>query len=134
ATLYEFWCFIQLASVVRQLCGATKTSLVATDASGMRFDLRRGHQTVVSGSLTRLGRRIDLSLYFNREFPPGAYGDRSWTRSMRPDSSLRLSSADDREAESIWVHFDAKYRIDSWNEIFVDAASEDDGMDTLARP
>lgn len=123
ATLYEYWCFLQLASVVRTICNATHDSLVTVRPEGTRFDLRRGSSAVVSGSLVNLGRRIDLALYFNREFSTGPGGDQSWTRSMRPDCSLRIGSSDDAVYDPVWIHFDAKYRVDQLDQIFSDEAS-----------
>jgi len=130
ATLYEYWCFMQLAALVRGICGSVEASLITIDRTGTKLDLRRGRQSVLSGSVTRLGRRIDAALFFNREFATGAGGDHSWTRAMRPDCSLQLTSPDDLDSETVWVHFDAKYRIDRVDQIFTDAlevSAEDEG-------
>lgn len=125
ATLYEYWCFLQLATLVTELCGGkVESSLVVMDSRGASLGLRRGRESVVSGSILRLGRRLDLALHFNREFAMGAGGDQSWTRAMRPDCSLRISSSDDVEDDAVWVHFDAKYKIEQADQIFVDVRGD----------
>ena len=43
---------------------------------------------------------------------------------MRPDCSLRISSPDDVEDDSVWVHFDAKYKIEQADQIFVDVRGD----------
>ena len=134
AALYEYWCFLQLASLVTELCGGkSERSLVAVDTDGARLDLRRGRESVVSGSIVRLGRTIDLALYFNRAFSIGPSGDQSWTRAMRPDCSLRIASADDEEDESVWIHFDAKYKIETSDQIFTDILGEPAGASQVER-
>ena len=106
---------------------------MALDSGGARLDLRRGRESVVSGSIVRLGRRIDLELYFNHEFSMGAGGDQSWTRAMRPDCSLRITSADDAAEDSVWVHFDAKYKIERAEQIFTDTTSGSESDDPTER-
>lgn len=127
ATLYEYWCFLQLAKLIAKLAGKASSSLVVMDKTGTRLDLRRGREAVVDGSVVRLGRQINLRLFFNRSFRGGSGSDQSWSRSMRPDCSLHLLSAGDADDDGVWVHFDAKYRIDRLEQIFADADDTDDG-------
>jgi len=67
------------------------------------------------------GRSLEVSVYYNRSFRTGGDGrnDGSWSRPMRPDASVllrpitdRFRVADDRDLD-IWLHFDAKYRLES---------------------
>lgn len=118
ATLYEYWCFLQLAGVVKGLCASfNERSLVRDNAGELGLGLQRGSETVVDGVLERLGRPLRLELSFNRTFGFGPGG--SWTRPMRPDCSLRLSPLEPGAAyESTWLHFDAKYRVDQLVQIF----------------
>jgi hypothetical protein len=129
ATLYEYWCFLQLLGVVKGLCASfNERSLVRENAGELGLGLERGSVTVVDGELERLGRPVRLELYFNRTFGvPGG----SWTRPMRPDCSLRLSPLEAGGAyESTWLHFDAKYRVDQLVQIFGSEADAGDDAST----
>ena len=123
AALYEFWAFLQLAEVLSGICGESfdMAQLVELQPGGLNVGLRRGKATVLSGTVSRLGRRIKLDLWFNRTFPSSGPTTESWTRTMRPDCSLRLrveDSAKPGSANDVWLHFDAKYRIDTLRGIF----------------
>jgi hypothetical protein len=134
ATLYEFWVFLQLAATVAKICQRSfdLSALVDVSQDHLAVGLRRGRQTVVSGSVARLGRTLHVELWFNRSFGVRGTGAPSWTRPMRPDCSLRISidretSAPFREGEEVWLHFDAKYRVEDLGELFGDRGRTDDG-------
>jgi len=132
ATLYEYWSYMELAQIVSSLCGSPLdlSSLVETSKSGFELVLRRGAGHAVHGTTTRLGRQLDLELWFNRTF--SAVGKRdAWTRGMRPDCSLRISeAAGEHNAKEVWLHFDAKYRVDGIRKLFgpdaTDLSQEDE--------
>ncbi len=133
ATLYEFWVFLQLAGTVAKICQRSfdLSGLVEVNPDHLGVGLRRGRQTVVSGSVARLGRTLHAELWFNRSFGARGTGAPSWTRPMRPDCSLRISidretSAPFKEGEEVWLHFDAKYRVEDLGELFGDEARADD--------
>jgi predicted component of viral defense system (DUF524 family) len=115
ATLYEFWVFLQLARIVSDLVRGSfdPTELISVDPSGLRLALKQGNGIRVCGYVTINDRRIDLELWFNRTF--GKSG--SWTRPLRPDVSLRISVQGDPVFAETWLHFDAKYRIESLLEV-----------------
>jgi predicted component of viral defense system (DUF524 family) len=113
ATLYEFWAFIELVRIIRSVCDQLdEKPLVRAARDSMNVGLTRGRASVVQGRAVRLGRKILVRLYFNRQFIGPSQA--SWTMSMRPDCSLQLLSGDFRTRgfESVWLHFDAKYRAD----------------------
>ena len=118
ASLYEYWVFFKLAEIVSSVCNAPLDleSLVEVSEEGLAIDIRRGKDRVLVGDVERLGRRLRIELWFNRTFAFGPRDGQSWTRQMRPDYSLRIHAVDEaqlkREADDIWLHFDAKYRID----------------------
>ncbi|WAS54236.1 restriction endonuclease-like protein [Burkholderia ambifaria] len=122
ATLYEYWAFIQLSQVVADLVGQAFDlgPLVQARPDGLTVGIRTGVETVLSGEVARLDRRMRIELCFNRTYRRGTAGIASWTRPMRPDYSLLISPADDEPAsfEPIALHFDAKYRVDFVREIF----------------
>lgn len=130
AALYEFWAFLQLAEVLSRICGESfdMAQLVELQSGGLNVGLRRGKATVLSGTVSRHGRRIKLDLWFNKTFRNGGPATESWTRTMRPDCSLRLHVEDSAKADpenDVWVHFDAKYRIDTLRGIFNHSSADE---------
>jgi uncharacterized protein len=120
ASLYEFWTFLQVVRAAKRLCTAfDEAELVRLTQEGADVTLERGKEARLSGSTERLGRMIYLEVAFNRTFSPSSEGSGSWTRPMRPDCSIHLHTGGDThdDFESIWIHFDAKYRIDRLVEI-----------------
>lgn len=114
AALYEYWVFIQLATLCAELCGSSAdlSRIVDITGGGLSVVLRRGTAQVVTGSLISNGRVVSLELWYNRHFGSGSSG--SWTRPMRPDCSVRLEAEPgiDGGPREMWVHFDAKYRAE----------------------
>ncbi len=118
ATLYEYWAYLQLAKSVGRVCGADLSALAMERSNdGMSIGFPRGKRSRLTWIVLARGRNLIADLYFNREFLVSASPDSSWTRAMRPDCSLRLRPdglggdivADDL---AVWLHFDAKYRLE----------------------
>lgn len=130
ATLYEYWCFLQLRRILERLCGGgfDPAPLFEITDSGLSLVLKRKQECVLQGSLSRQGRRVDVQLWFNRHF---AKRDESWSRAMRPDCSVRI--AVDRhfssQSSDFWLHFDAKYRVEHLTQIFADDVDNLDEAD-----
>jgi predicted component of viral defense system (DUF524 family) len=120
ATLYEYWAFFQLARAVADLCNEPFRlgDLVEEADDGLTLALRRGRQRVLSGRVERLGRHLRVELWFNRRFSVGSSGG-SWSRPMQPDCSLCVTMEDEipEHPEPVWLHFDAKYRVEDVLEI-----------------
>ena len=122
ATLYEFWSFVQLAQVLANLCDTPLDlkELLRPTADGLNILLTRGRETHLTGVVSRLDRRMQIELWFNRSFPGRGSAPSSWSRRMRPDCSILIrpmgSAADD--FRSVWIHFDAKYRADELVDVF----------------
>ena len=85
----------------------------------MTLTLRSGSNAVLDGRLERRGRQLQLRLYYHRSFSRDGSADGSWTVRMRPDCSLSIApaSAEPYPFEPVWLHFDAKYRIDALGEL-----------------
>jgi predicted component of viral defense system (DUF524 family) len=116
AALYEFWVFLQLAAVFSQLCDMPLDleQLIEMDADGLGISLRRGASSRLRGSVHRLGRTFHLELWFNKTFGTRAGPESgAWTRPMRPDASLFIDADNAPTFDPIWLHFDAKYRIEA---------------------
>ena len=125
ARLYEYWVYLQLGQIVARLCNRSFDigHMIEPSEDGLVLRLRTGERRVLSGTVERLGRTIRLELWFNRSFGPSgsreSARDGSWTRRMRPDCSLMASLTPEAgQLEPIWVHFDAKYRIDTILDVF----------------
>jgi predicted component of viral defense system (DUF524 family) len=120
AALYEFWVFYQVAQVIADLTGVQwdASSLLETRPDGLGIRLRRGQRQALTATVLRLGRPLLLRLYFNRTFSKIAGS--SWTRPMRPDLSLWIGPEKGSGAsfEPVWIHFDAKYRVESISTLF----------------
>ncbi|MBY6278264.1 DUF2357 domain-containing protein, partial [Symbiobacterium thermophilum] len=121
ATLYEYWVFLQLVKVMERLCGKEfhLSQLVEVRPDGMGVALRRGRARAIKGTVQRLGRTLQVELWFNRSFGHRTGNQGSWTRPMRPDYSIRIKpDMTYGEPDEVWIHFDAKYRVESVTELF----------------
>lgn len=131
ATLYEHWAFLQLAQSVGRVCGAdisVSALQLSTDEMSMAF--RRGAASRLEWTTTARGRTMLVELFFNREFLASALPDASWSRAMRPDCSIRVRPDDSMGEVSaddlmIWLHFDAKYRVEFADEQFSPPSADD---------
>ncbi|CAN5644006.1 hypothetical protein BH11ACT6_BH11ACT6_16330 [soil metagenome] len=120
ATLYEFWCFLAVVDSLGRVCGEDRTARAFTVArDGISMTMRSGLASKLSWSVRRGGRALHVEVFFNRTF--GGADDRrgSWSQAMRPDCSVRIrpegstpSRVSMQELE-VWLHFDAKYRVDN---------------------
>lgn len=129
ATLYEYWVFLELVRIVDELpyFDLDRASLFEVSADQLRLRLRQGRQAVVRGSGRHRGHRLDLELWFNRSFRAGT---ESWTETVRPDCSIKLTRIRGGVPKDVtWLHFDAKYRIDRYVEVFREP--QPDGLDEL---
>lgn len=119
ANLYEYWVFLQLATIVSQETGGSLRldQLIKARTDGLVLGLKQGKASALLGHLERHGTRMRIELSFNRSFESSVSGG-SWTRTMKPDCSLVISpTIDDPLVESVSLHFDAKYRVDSVEEV-----------------
>ena len=146
ATLYEYWAFLQLAKSIGRVCGADLSALVMERSNdGMSLGFPRGRRSRLTWALVGRGRNLTADLYFNREFLVSSRPDSSWTHAMRPDCWLRLRpdglaggiAADEL---AMWLHFDAKYRVEFVDEQFAPPdeldgtrAAEAEAVERLAR-
>lgn len=130
ATLYEYWAFLQLLRVVQAITpDLDTTQLLAETKDGLTLSLKQGSERRFHGTASRLGRTIDLDLYYNRGFNPtlGNIEGGSWSLPMRPDCSLRLQARSDGPGIApVWLHFDAKYKLSDFG-LLKDVSGIDEG-------
>jgi len=120
ATLYEFWCFLAVVNSLGRVCGHDQTARAFTVAAdGTSMTMRSGRASKLSWSVTRGGRPLRVDVFFNRTFAGRDDRRGSWSQAMRPDCSVRIrpegstpTRVPAQELE-IWLHFDAKYRVDN---------------------
>ena len=122
AALYEYWVYLQFAGLLAELTDQPLDlrTLVEKSSRGLSLTLRRGRHQVLRGTVTRLGRRMRVELWYNRTFARGWGEAESWSRQMKPDLSLLIApdGQDTAWFEPVWLHFDAKYRIELVEDLF----------------
>ncbi|MFZ4539471.1 DUF2357 domain-containing protein [Propionivibrio sp.] len=129
ATLYEYWVFFKLLDIVSSVFSLEKPTaqeLIEVTADGFGLKLKSGEQLAFDGVTFGGARPLRVRFSYNRSFSYNVAPDLtgSWTQRMRPDYSLSLwpatFSEEEAEAQEIMahVHFDAKYRIDSVEQLF----------------
>ncbi|MBV6272158.1 DUF2357 domain-containing protein [Alcaligenaceae bacterium CGII-47] len=129
ATLYEYWVFFKLLSIVSSYFDWTtplvETLMEQTD-DGFGIKLKSGKHLAFDATRVIGGRSLSVQFSYNRPFGKDSQRDvaGSWTEGMRPDYTLSLWPSELRAGEAerqdmmVHVHFDAKYRIDDLQEIF----------------
>jgi hypothetical protein len=119
ATLYEYWTFVRLAQAAARACGkpGMEGQLFEASSHGMSLVLRANASTRLKFSTEVGDEPVLVDLFFNREFRRD-----SWTRPMRPDASLVVRKVGQPE---VWLHFDAKYRVD-WSSPFQTGAIDEE--------
>jgi predicted component of viral defense system (DUF524 family) len=129
ATLYEYWAYFRLLSVVKEVFKIEPKSLEAIlqpTHDGFGLQLRQGKYLAIQGIFQTDTRRLCVEFSYNRTFtgdspyPTGG----SWTRNLRPDYTLTIwpLGLDQKQAEQeesiVHLHFDAKYKVEQIGEIF----------------
>ena len=134
ATLYEYWCYFllldALSSVVTFPIPPIQT-LTDQSNEGLHLRLKAGKALNLIGHHQGSDTQWFVRYSYNRTYsgvspsPQGSYPHPgSWTRSMRPDFSISLWPEELSEYEAelseriVHIHFDAKYRIDSYLGLF----------------
>jgi hypothetical protein len=134
ATLYEYWCFLQLADALGSACGESRVvEALAETSDGLSLSFKQGQNSAVRWRAKAAGRELDVQLFFNRTFLLSARptAESSWSRGMRPDASIRvrplshLPHLTDQGDLDLWLHFDAKYRLDAAGDQFTREAEGD---------
>lgn len=167
ATLYEFWLYFELLTLLSEDVGcehlATDHSIeddsllpfiAELDGRGLKVNLKQGRASYTSFRYSSQdGVTNRLNLYYNRAFQQrSVLKSGSYSRPLRPDYSLvilpefiasrhKSPYAAEAEAESLgqitYLHFDAKYRVETMTDIFgkdsVDDAEEERKEEKVTR-
>lgn len=144
ATLYEYWVFFRLLDVLSAeftFDSNLADKLFEVTQNGLSMKLRSGESLSFFGGVGVGVARINLRFDYNRMFDSKSdvrlAG--SWTERMQPDYTLSLwlgeGIGEDVAAERgalIHVHFDAKYKVSSIEELF-DSESQIPGSSASER-
>ncbi len=140
AKLYEFWLCFKLEEAVGQIFRMDKTpELIKPTENGLELTLEAGKSLDWKGQYLRNNTpRLNMRFSFNRTFsgqgssPRAEHGSHTnyglgkegaWTAQMRPDYTITLwpinmqEEIAEKEEQIVHLHFDAKYRVQSVNNI-----------------
>ena len=144
AQLYEYWVFFKLLSIVSEefkLDPKSVRDLLVAGENGVDLSLKKGTMKIVQGvsSADEGMRQLMVEFTYNRSFKKGSE-DGSWSVSMIPDYTLTLwpvETGNERSAADkdllVHVHFDAKYRISEYTQIFEQLDEKDKEVKTYPR-
>lgn len=152
ATLYEYWIFLKLHSLLDSLKGVTRSGgLPSPEEDPEAFLQSRGEELIINlkrskRSCARFNYRdetgdriaLNLNLYYERVFAvtDSAASADSYSRRFKPDytlavfpASFKNEAAASQEGQIAFVHFDAKYRAQSISDLFGDIGEPDEVID-----
>jgi predicted component of viral defense system (DUF524 family) len=129
AVLYEYWLFFKFIEVVAEVFNIqhpAPESLIDETLDGFGLKLKQGRHIAIKDICTLYSRRLNIQFSYNRTYS----GDQpypkpgSWSKNMRPDYTLTIwpygINEDQAEHEEliVHIHFDAKYKIDKFQDVF----------------
>ena len=118
--LYEMWCYLEVLKCLEQIVGqGDYKDLYKVNESKFALNLVGGEESRVDWQHSLHGRKVQISLWYNRSFNSTLKdGAQSWSKEYKPDISLQVRpigeviTHDDQSALDVWVHFDAKYKLE----------------------
>ncbi|MRX07018.1 DUF2357 domain-containing protein [Pseudoduganella sp. FT25W] len=135
AKLYEYWAFFKLFKIFSEKFPQSPlalSTLIEKTKDKLGLKLKAGRNLSFFGKAhvgsVQINARFDYNRTFKRNFSVADAG--SWTEQMRPDYTISfwLGSYEEKEAEALGkishIHFDAKYRIETLQQIFGDVDSD----------
>lgn len=137
AVLYEYWLFFKLIEIVTDvfnLKSPDPEALLEETSDGFGLKLKQGEYLPIKGVSEIGSRKLYVQLSYNRtykgdqEYPKAG----SWSRNLRPDYTLTIwpHGIDEDQAEKeeliVHIHFDAKYKVEKFREIFSDEVQLDE--------
>ena len=120
AELYEMWCYLEVLKCLEQIVGRGDYSkLFKVNNSKFALNLIEGEESRVDWLHTLHGRKVQISLWYNRTFSSILRdGAQSWSKDYKPDISMHVRpvgeviNEENRSSLDVWVHFDAKYKLE----------------------
>ena len=113
--LYEYWCYFELVDIIKDLCDSTIdfNDIFSFSSDKMTISLREG--IVKKFYMNINDKNIRMDLLYNKTFSKSKYNDyNSYSVNLRPDYSLIIYIGNERYI----IHFDAKYKLNIYDESF----------------
>lgn len=140
ATLYEYWLFFKLLEILEDLFQIKPNSvdeLIEQTNNGLELRLKQGQTKVIDGVYETRNRKLHIEFCYNKTFSSTDNYPKSgsWTKNMRPDYTLSVwpEGISHQEAEQqeviVHIHFDAKYRIDNYDSLFLEVDPDEEKTD-----
>ncbi len=140
ANLYEMWCFLEVMNCLDKILGiADQGELFRVNDKKFQLNLIAGEESRVEWQGVCFGREVRVGLWYNKKFQNSLFGKTgSWTNEYKPDISLQVSlKKPPGELEDfysdVWVHFDAKYKLEVIGESTESEAEEQAKKDDLSK-
>ncbi len=115
ATLYEIWCFIQVAKVVKELTGTEPEQHSRTEMSGLfTYRLGKGERSkiIFKKDDVTLAELVYNPRHSDKDDVKGIGELESRTVPQKPDIVLQLTKDDLQKGMKLTYLFDAKYRLE----------------------
>ena len=115
ATLYEIWCFIQVAKVVKELTGTEPEQHSRTEMSGLfTYRLGKGERSkiIFKKDDVTLAELVYNPRHSDKDDVKGIDELESRTVPQKPDIVLQLTKDDLQKGMKLTYLFDAKYRLE----------------------
>lgn len=122
ATLYEYWTFLKLGSILRKYCISGEQNIVQISNDGLFLNLQRDKVAQQKFTLPETGEQIILQY----QYTTGRHGP---TVTQKPDSMLSIEK---QGKDFLFQYiFDAKYRISVGENMIL--GPKDDDINTMHR-
>jgi len=120
AALYEMWCYLEVLRCLEQILGrGNYQKLFKVNDKKFALNLVAGEESRVEWDHSHQGRNVHISLWYNKTFTSLVNdGAQSWSKDYKPDISMHVRPVgevindEDRSSLDVWVHFDAKYKLE----------------------
>lgn len=113
ATLYEYWCFIKLSSLLKRRYKLVSQNVIKVDKTGVSLRLIKGNKSRIK-YINPINNEVFELVYNPTYYREENRINRSETVGQKPDNVLRITKKSfDNCSENVYEYvFDAKYRID----------------------
>ena len=140
ANLYEMWCFLEAMNCLDEILGsADQSALFRINDKKFQLNLIGGEDSKVEWRGICFGREVKVCLWYNKKFQNSLFGKTgSWTNEYKPDISLQVSLKNppgepEDVYSDVWVHFDAKYKLEVIGESTDSETEEQAKKDDLSK-
>lgn len=132
AELYQIWCFLEMKEMLREIIGQdpAEVSLAQLKVDNFVFEFRAGQRSKVA---FRTDSNEEIILFHDYQFEKDQGTTRSFTVAQRPDIVLQITSNDLRDKYTLTYLYDAKYRLQSDEDVSKPDLPPDDAINQMHR-